>query len=277
MGYRFSAPVKRIEYQPPTGPRKAQAETGQRIVGRDEERSELRRAYERAQAGHGSLVCISGDVGLGKTALLDSFLDDLVQAGYAFNLARARSSEALTETEPFMPWIEALGALAREAAAAETMQKAAPTWHREISHTGNGDPRSMKRELLDFFREVSPVHPLIVMLDDFHWSDVDSVDLLSYLSTRLESTRVLIVFSYRLGEMRVNRHPFVAVRSELLTRHACKEIHLDCLKREDVQTHLSSAYSDYNFPEDYAGFLHAKTEGNPLFIRELARKPGELT
>src|SRR5438093_1201274 len=84
----------------------------------------------------------------------DIFVDDLVQDGQAFHLARGRCSESLTESEPFMPWIEALGTLAKEPTVREVMQKAAPTWHREISHTGSGAPRRMKRELLDFCRQI---------------------------------------------------------------------------------------------------------------------------
>src|SRR5580693_6850078 len=98
------------------------------------------------------------------------------------------------------------------------MQKAAPTWHREISHTGTGAPRRMKRELLDFCRQVSPVHPLIVVIDDFHWADVGSVDLLAFLATRLQSVRTLVIVCYRLVEMKIKNHPFLQVRFDLLSK-----------------------------------------------------------
>src|SRR5215831_4059893 len=104
----------------------------------------LRRIYESAQEGHGGVVCITGDAGLGKTALVDAFLDGLNQEGQSFHLARGRCSESLTETEPFMPWIEALGELANEAAVTGVMRKAAPSWHKEILHAGSGAPRKMK-------------------------------------------------------------------------------------------------------------------------------------
>jgi DNA-binding winged helix-turn-helix (wHTH) protein len=277
MGYRFIAPVRSIDYQPPTGTsRKAVNVEVCRIVGRESELKKLRNAYDLAQQGHGGLVCVSGDAGLGKTALVDLFVDDLLQDGQAFHLARGRCSETLTESEPFMPWIEALGTLAQEPAVNQVMQNAAPTWYREIFHTGTGEPRRMKRELLDFCKQISPVHPLVVLIDDFHWADVCSVDLLAFLASRLESTRTLVVVCYRFAEIRINTHPFLQVRADLLSRDACMELQLRLLEKKDIEKHLAE-YPQAQFPEDYAGFLHAKTEGNPLFLRELVRGTGQLT
>src|SRR3989442_13361867 len=108
-----------------------------------------------------------------------------------------------------MPWIEAFAALAEEQSIGEVMRNAAPTWHREISHTGSGTPRRMKRELLDFCKQVSAVHPLVVVIDDFHWADVESVDLLAFLASRLDSTRTLVILCYRPTEMKINAHPFL--------------------------------------------------------------------
>src|SRR6266850_526005 len=231
-GYRFVAPVKGIDYQPPTGTtRKPVNGAVHNIVGRDAERKELRRAFQLAQQGHGGLVCVSGDVGLGKTALINAFLDDLVQDGQTFHLARGR---------------------------------------------GSGAARKMKRELLDFYQQVSPVHPLIVVIEDFQWSDVASVDLLAYLATRLESTRTLIVLSYRLDEMKINNHPFLQVRSDLSSRQISTEIRLGLLERRDVETYLAFEHPKLQPPEDYAGVLYAKSEGNPLFMRELVRGPGDF-
>jgi predicted ATPase len=160
-----------------------------------------------------------------------------------------------------MPWIEALTALAQEPAVNETMMKTAPGWHREISHTGSAVLRSMKRELLDFCRQVSAVDPLILVIDDFQWSDAASADLLAFLAARLEHSHVLVVVCYRRVEMQIKSHPFLRVRAELLSRGPCTEIELAPLSRAHIGLMAT----------DDADRLYAKSDGNPLFFRELVR------
>src|SRR5262245_51146698 len=81
-GYRFIAPVRVIDYQPPTvALHTASSRISNQVVGRELERATLSQAYERAKHGHGGIVCVSGDVGMGKTALVDAFIDDLAHDG----------------------------------------------------------------------------------------------------------------------------------------------------------------------------------------------------
>jgi predicted ATPase len=134
----------------------------------------------------------------------------------------------------------------------------------------------MKRELLDFCNEMAPVHPLIIVIDDFHWADIGSVDLLASLAARLESTRTLAVICYRPVEMKIKSHPFLRVRSDLLGRGGCTEISVRLLDSKDIEQHLALEHPGAQFPDDYAAFIHAKTEGNPLFIRELLHSPAGL-
>ena len=275
-GYRFIAPVRTMDYQPPAGVvRSVFSRSLHHAVGRELERDTLSRAFDQAQHGHGSIVCVSGDFGLGKTALVDTFLDDLIRDGQTFHLARGRCSESFAESEPFMPWIESLRALAAEPTVGTVMAKAAPSWYREISHTGSAVPRKMKRELLDFCRQISPVHPLIVVIDDLHWADLGSIDLLASLATQLETLRVLVVVCYRPVEMKVKSHPFLRLRSDLLGRRACTEIQLAPLSRRQVEQYLAFNKND-RFCPDYAEELHTKSEGHPLFLRELLRGENRL-
>jgi DNA-binding winged helix-turn-helix (wHTH) protein len=273
-GYRLVTPVRASEYQPPAGvARKPTNPAAQQIVGRDAERKTLGSAYDRAHQGSGNLMCIAGDVGLGKTALVDAFLEDLTSQGHSFNLARARCSESFTDTELFMPWIEGFTSVAQLPGAGEAIDKAAPTWAREIRHDGSSDPRKMKRELVDLCASLSTVHPLIVVLDDFQWADAGSVDLLAYLATRLESSRVLVIVCYRLPDMKMKNHPFLRVRSDLLTRGACREIHPAPLSRTDVDDYISRQ-PGRSSGADEAAMLYAKSDGNPLFLKGLMSGQG---
>jgi len=277
-GYRFVAPVRSIEYQPPTGVmRPVAVHSPHHVVGREAEGNVLAHAFEQAQKGRGGVVCINGDVGLGKSALVDAFIEDLVRDGQAFHLARSRCSESLTTSEPFMPWIESLGGLAEEPAISAVMESVAPSWHQQISHAGSGSPRSMKRELLDFGKQVSNSHPMVVVIDDFHWADVESVDLLSFLATRLEQSRILVVLCYRLAEMKIRNHPFLSVRLDLLSRGACSEIGLAPLTQNHIEQYLALEHPEAKVPPEFAGHLFAKSDGNPLFLRELLREQSRIS
>jgi predicted ATPase/DNA-binding winged helix-turn-helix (wHTH) protein len=270
LGYRFSAPVRTLPFRAScSGVRRPAVASVDRIVGRDKERQELRSAFDLARDGHGSVVGIAGDVGLGKTALVDAFLQDLAQDGQPFQLARSRCSESLIEHEPFMPWIEGLSGL--DPSLKQVMKTTAPSWHREVSHTGAGVPRKMKRELLDFCKEASSSHPLVIVIDDFQWSDHGSVDLLAFLAARLESTSTMVIVCYRMEEMKIRNHPFVQIRTDLLSRGACKEIRLLLLQRQHMNQYLALQQPNRTFTAEDVAFLHARTEGNPLFLREMLR------
>lgn len=268
-GYRFVASVRRIEYQPPAGSmRTAANRLGPQLVGRHTERDILRQAFDRARQGNGGLVCVSGGLGLGKTALVDAFLAGLTADQRTVHLARARCSESFTESEPLIPWIEGLSTLAQEPALRSLMKSVAPNWYREITHAGSGMSRRMKRELVDLCREISVVHPLIVVIDDFHWADVTSVDLLAHLAPRLDQARVLVVLCYRPVEMNIRKHPFIPVCSDLVSRGACTEVHLTPLSRNQVEEYLALPQLNCVHSAEFAGRLHAKSDGNPLFLRE---------
>jgi len=86
----------------------------------------------------------------------------------------------------------------------------------------------MKRELAAFFQEVSRLQPLVLFLDDVHWADASTVDLLAYLGTRCAGVRFLALITYRPTELLLNKHPFVAVQLELQRHGVCREVPLGC-------------------------------------------------
>src|SRR5439155_9930319 len=109
---------------PPPGP------VRRPTVGRQQERQALRAAFESAAAGRGLVLCVTGEPGLGKTTLVEGFLDELAAGGRTGGLARGRCSERLAGAEAYLPILEALDSLLQGeggAAAAEVMKLLAPT------------------------------------------------------------------------------------------------------------------------------------------------------
>jgi len=258
------------------------------IVGREKERAELRRAFASAAGGHGLLVCVAGEPGIGKTTAVEEFLSELAASG-ACAVARGRCSERLAGAQAYLPWLEALDELMRGEhadAMARAMKLVAPTWHHWIAPASVDDadtsprsmvdgpalpPERMTRELCAFVQHAAQLRPLILFFDDVHWADVSSVDLLAYLAARLERLPVLIVAAYRDADLLLADHPFLRVRRELQARGACREIALGLLTVDDVDRYLSMEFPKHRFPAGLQAAIHARTEGNALFTSELVR------
>src|SRR5262249_37370415 len=101
------------------------------MVGRQEELAALRTGFEQAVSGRGLLMCITGEPGLGKTTLVESFLEELTAGDKTWSLARGRCSERLAGAEAYLPFLDALYSLLQGefgASAAQAMKLLAPTW-----------------------------------------------------------------------------------------------------------------------------------------------------
>lgn len=100
---------------------------------------------------------------------------------------------------------------------------------------------------------------------------MSTVDLLAYLAGKFESTRLLIVVTYRSSELLLAKHPFLPVKLDLQARGVCREIPLPFLDRGEVETYLTLEFPDHRFPTAFATLVHSKTEGSPLFMVDLLR------
>ena len=257
-------------------------------VGRDRERASLWAGFESAAEGRGLLLCVTGEPGLGKTTLVEDFLAELAAGDRPHGLARGRCSERLAGTEAYLPFLEALDSLIQGtggAAAAQVMKVVAPTWYVQLAPLAAEDPalarvleeakgasqERRKRELGVFLDEASRRRPLVVFLDDVHWADPSSVDLLAYLGSKCAGLRLLLVLTYRPSDLLRSQHPFGPVKLELQGQGVCREISLPFLSRDDFDRYLALAFAGHQFPGELAAVLHARTEGNPLFMVDLLR------
>lgn len=257
-------------------------------VGRERERAELRAGLESAATGSGLLMCVTGEPGIGKTTLVEDFLAELNAADRSCYIARGRCSERLAGSEAYLPFLEVLESLIHSeagAGVARLMKLIAPTWYVHIAPLSADDSSAarlladvkaasqerMKRELSAFLHEVSRLRPLILFFDDLHWADASTVDLLSYLGTKLNSMGLLMVVTYRPTDLLLAKHAFLQVKLDLQTRGACREMPLEFLTRGDIETYLVLKFPKHRFPVQFAELIHAKTEGSPLFMVDLLR------
>jgi predicted ATPase len=258
------------------------------LVGRQQERATLRAGFEEAAAGRGLLVCVTGEPGLGKTTLVENFLADLTAGGRPHYVGRGRCSERLAGAEAYLPFLEALDSLLHGDDgdwAFQMLRLLAPTWYVQLVPPNAADQspagvrpeaesastERRKRELGAFMRELSRPRPLVLFLDDIHWADPSSTDLLAYLGSRCAELPLLVVLTYRPSELLRTQHPFGPVKLDLQGRGVCREIALPYLSHEDIDRYLALAFAEHQFPKEFTGVLHSRTEGHPLFMVDLLR------
>ncbi len=285
-GYRFIASVEEVAPSPPSfaGPTALLAR--RHSVGREKECVELAAAFESAAAGHGLLVCVAGEPGIGKTTLVQDFLSGLQASGKSFHLAIGRCSQRLAGEEAYLPFLEALESLLRsDGGLTRKLRELAPSWYGQLFPLSEANPadaasqaharaatqEKVKRELAAFFCEITHQNPLVLFFDDVHWTDPSTVDLLAHLGTRFDSAKLLVIVTYRPSELLLLKHSFNGVKRELQARSLCREIEVEFLSAGDVERYIGLEFLGNRFPREFAGLIHARTEGNPLFMVDLLR------
>ncbi len=270
-GYQFVGEVKRDGTLPPAQPPPART-----LVGRDQELGRLQEALEAALAGERRAVFVTGEAGAGKTTLVEAFLAKTRDEA-ALLMARGFCLEHRGTGEPYMPVLEALGRLCGEHAGApllEALRFRAPTWLIQLPWLLSQDemeelrraalgatPERMLRELAEALEALTSETPLVLVLEDLHWSDDSTLDLVSRLARREERARLLLVCTYRQGE-----GPVAGLQRELRVRGRCLELPLPFLSDEAVRLQLETRLPGGGLPSALAGLVHRRTDGNPLFV-----------
>jgi len=247
------------------------------VVGRTADLERLRGLFHEALGGTRRIVLVAGEAGMGKTTLLDHFLAAVeTQADVA--VARGQCLERHGRDEPYLPVLEALGRLAREGRApwlVGALRRYAPGWvaqlpdlAREDARAGDGrsTPERMLRELADALAVATAERALVLALEDLHWSDHATLDLLSCLAQRREPAQLVVVGSYRPSDVIVHGHPLHGVKRQLVARSQCEELALEPLSGADVAEYLRLRLGEAPDLASLAAALHARTAGTPLFV-----------
>ena len=258
------------------------------LVGRDQELDVLQHEFERAQRGKGRLVVIAAEAGMGKTSLLEAFLKLLDEPQEPVRIGRGRCSERLAGSEAYLPMLEALDGLQKHeqlGSVTRLMRALAPSWYAQViapsdndssaarlaAETSGGSPERLKRELAALFEELARMQPVVLCFDDMHWADPSTTDLLGYLARRIDNARLLIIATCRPSDLAQARHPFLAMKLDLLARGMCRELTPGSLDLGAVARYIALQFPEHTFPSDFARVVHGRSEGNPLFMTELLR------
>jgi predicted ATPase len=278
-----------------------------RLVGRDAELTQLHGWLEKALNGERQIVFVTGEAGIGKTTVVDTFLKSLasgvqrlaVKQVQGPNLdptpnlqspipvpwiARGQCIAHYGAGEAYLPVLDALGRLCHEPSGQrliELLSQYAPTWlvhlpwflsaadleglRRKIQGVRR---ERMLREMAEALEVITAERPLVLVLEDLHWSDPSTFDLLSFLATRRQRARLLLIGTYRSEEVLENGHPLRSIAQALRLHGQCDELPLKLLTEAAVISYLAARFAiePREQLQKLARLVYQRTEGHPLFL-----------
>ena len=261
------------------------------FVGRVEPLARLHAAVARAAAGESSAVVVGGEAGVGKTRLVRQVADEVAQpvAGEGAGV-RVLSGTCIDLGEggpPFGPMVEILRTLVREDGATAVRVYAGPAageLGRLVSELATPEPAGVPEPVigaidpaggatrlfevfLGLFERLARDRPVLVLVEDLHWADRSTRDLLTYLIHRLGPARVAVVMTFRSDEMN-RRHPLRPFLAELERSGRAERVDLPRFDRDDVALQLQGILGEVPTPE-IINAVFDRSEGNAFFTEEL--------
>jgi DNA-binding winged helix-turn-helix (wHTH) protein len=253
------------------------------FVGRETELATLARLLDAACNGQRQMLLLGGEAGLGKTALIDAFVARLGPAGVL--LGRGQCVEQAGEREAFGPLLGLLAHLAAGPGAAQVLpqlRRCAPSWlvqmpwllgeqgaseaqqlRRKLGGAGAG---RMVRECGALLETLSLQTPLVLVLEDLHWADAATVDLLAHLAQGQAPARLLLLASHQPVQAALRDHPMVGMARRLHAQRQLVPLHLQPLAAPEVAALLDQRFASPLLTRQLAPLALQHSEGNPLFL-----------
>ena len=250
------------------------------VVGREAALERMRGWLDKALRGERQIVFVTGEAGLGKTTLVETFLEGA--AGPGIGVGRGQCLEHYGVGEAYLPVLEAITHLAQEPGGGrliEHLRHRAPTWLAQMpslimtadrdlfERLASGATRErMLREMAEALEALTAESALVLVIEDLHWSDYSTLDLISYLARRREAARLMLIGTYRPVEVILSGHPLKAVKQEMSAHKLCQEMNLEFLTEGAVAEYLAARFGGSEFSTELARLIYDRTDGNPLFM-----------
>jgi predicted ATPase len=276
-GYRFVAPVTERNGVTHNAATEAdwQGVGGLAIVGREDELTFLGTQLRQLASGQRRVVFVTGEAGIGKTALVDAFRRQL-ESSQGMHVARGQCLKGISGKEEYYPVTEALCRLCAGPdgeAVCRVLARVAPAWlalghDRHPATSPSARPAVLQRTLGDLcgaLEELAADGPLILVLEDLQWADDSTLDLLSALARRRAPAQLFVLATCSLLKGAAN-DSLKGLKQDLLMRRLCVEKELEPLKKTAVCAWLRNELEQEVLPAGLAEFVYQRSEGNPLFV-----------
>jgi DNA-binding response OmpR family regulator len=286
-GYRF---VAKVQDDHPVEPATPPEMAGGGLAGRTRELGELRSCLAKAMRGQLQIVFVTGEPGIGKTALVEEFQRQAAAEQPSLLIGHGQCVEGYGGKEAYYSILEAMGQLCRGPAGGrvvEILATHAPTWLVQYPALVNREQRQvwqqeilgttrdrMLREIRDALDALNSEAPLLLVFEDLQWVDPSTADLISALARQRTRAKIMVIITERPADTEMADHPLKRAKQELLAYSLCQEISLAPLSQAEVAEYLGGG-SGESVPEGFAELIHQRSEGNPLFMSAILNRMTE--
>jgi class 3 adenylate cyclase/tetratricopeptide (TPR) repeat protein len=247
------------------------------LVAREEELGRVLVAVHAADRGEGRLVLLAGEPGVGKTRLAQEVT--LAAHNYGFVLAVGRCYEP-QQSVPYYPFLAAL-AMAHASAPPAIRAQAGQRWPYlarllpdqlssavSIPAESPEDQERLFRAVTSFLQAIAEVWPLALMIDDLHWADGATLQLVQHLARQTRGSRVLVLGSYRDAEVGP-QHPLEALLRDLSREHLIDRVSVRRLHEQDTAALIGETLGEMEAGGEFAALVYRHTDGNAFFTQQV--------
>ncbi|MDT4974845.1 MAG: hypothetical protein QOG98_603 [Pseudonocardiales bacterium] len=252
------------------------------LIGRAAELDTLLAAVQNASDGVSSVVVLDGDAGVGKTRLLSELVNAATERGVLSFIGHC--VDLGDAPPPYLPFTEAFGRFASEHAAdAEELLSAFPAIERLLPRRGPAvrgsedrvDRGELFQSVLGALALPAQRQPVLLVVEDIHWADQATRDLLGYLFARVTTERLVIVATFRSDDLH-RRHPLRRTLAEWSRLPAVERLHLDPLGSDEVRSLIRSLHKAPMDEHDLRSII-SRADGNAFFAEELLAAAGQVS
>ncbi len=256
------------------------------MIGRVQEVTHLRMLVDRAKSGEGQVALVCGEAGIGKSRLVAEVKTEAVSRDFLLMQGSCFPTDHAIPYAPLLDLLRSHFSSHSEAKPAPEVERIAQAFLPLLPDVGyvlpGGtslptliplDPEQEKRRrfetLAHFLTSQARVRPVLLVVEDLHWSDDTSLEFLHYLARRCAAHRLLLLLTYRSDEVRSSLRHFLA---QLDRERLAQEILLARLTRDEVEAMLQAIFAPPRSARvELADLLYTLTEGNPFFVEEILK------
>lgn len=246
------------------------------IIARDQEREQIMTTIDAVLRGTGQLLVLAGEPGVGKTRLAQDVTVALRTRGFLATSGRCYQPQQAMPLYPIQSALSTLFAEARstiQTTAGQRWPLLAPLLPDHLPAKlplQGSDPQGLFRAITGFVRAVAEESPVAILLDDLHWSDSASVELLCHLTRGTRQDRVFLLATYRDTEV-AQQHPLGRALFDLQREELAERISIRRWDEEETSAFIASALGESDISREFGDFIFGRTGGNPYFVQQVLR------